>query len=157
MKLKQITLALFTVFSASLFAQEDWKLVTSSNDVNFYQKKVLCTNGEDMTNSFFLLKVENTNTAAVDVSWKVERYAGERCLTCQYDFVSRKHPILAGESIEGTCGMYNRPELKFMEEKLETHDHGKHDKHHKHAAEGEKKYTFELKKIAVEVSIAGQE
>lgn len=156
MKLNQLALALFTLIGTTLFAQEDWKLVTSSNDVNFYQKKVLCTNGEDMTNSFYLLKVENTNSAAVDVSWKVERYEGERCLTCQYDFVSRKHPILAGESIEGTCGMYNRPELKFMEERLETHDHGKHDKDHKHV-EGENKYTFELKKIGVEVSIAGQE
>lgn len=93
------------VFS-NISAQSEWQLHSEKNNVFIKTQKAACNDvANGIHKELILLKFENTNAYAVNVSFRKELWYNGKCLNC--DNISEEHIInvslKANEVLEGNC------------------------------------------------------
>jgi hypothetical protein len=119
--MKIVSTFLLSMSFALIMAQktdftQDYTLLKSENKVNIYQKSINCNleNGK-INNDLIFLKVENTNSHSVTVTWHYDLYFDNNCISCgdnvEYDF---KITLKPGESVEPKCIINDPTTLKIF-------------------------------------------
>lgn len=92
----------------------EWKLLESKSNVNIYAKLQTCIVPADaMDSDYYLIKIENNNSVAVDVIWKIDKWYDGRCYTCNTaEYTGHTFKIPANKYIEGECGRNKTENLK---------------------------------------------
>lgn len=105
--------------SLTINAQEtDWKLYKETNGVQVYQMTKEChDDANGLHQELILLKVINTTSQNMKVSWTLEAWYDNKCTTChnpddpEYQFSVK---VNAGESVSGSCDISEGQTLKIF-------------------------------------------
>ncbi len=88
---------------------EGWTLLQSENGVEIYSKEVVCNPaGNDVQAEVILLKVVNTTSQKVRVSWHYQIAYDGVCKTCSNDEYRIELELGPNQTIENTCNYNNR-------------------------------------------------
>ena len=85
--------------------QDGWKLIKSENGVNIYQKEADCELENIPDEKRYLIKIENTNSSAVQVEWDTRIWYNDKCINCDDNSGEQHHTfrIEANSILAGNC------------------------------------------------------
>ncbi|MFL5754650.1 MAG: hypothetical protein ACJ76F_14650 [Bacteroidia bacterium] len=120
--------AMLLLLLVSAFTGDERKTVYAKNGIEISYVKSECKLDNSFNQSWFLLRVKNTTSKKVTLSWKVDLYnQNNACVNCnaQNDEDVYSVSLLPGEIREGNCDFKCPPALRIVSQLLdvETKDH----------------------------------
>lgn len=110
MKLIISTFILFILGSFSSINSIDytteWKQFKTLDNVEFFYKYADCHFDTNFDRQLILLKMENKNSEAVEVSWRHNNFYGNRCEGCDFpndEEMNHSQKISGNSTEEGVC------------------------------------------------------
>lgn len=98
------------------YNKTEWKLYKEIDGVKVYFK---IEDRHDVKHGihkeYLLIRIENTNSESVDLTWKDEIWYDGKCVSCEStsDEFNKSIKINSGVSVEGDCSANNFPELRI--------------------------------------------
>lgn len=109
------------LFSGTAFAQDvtdqptDWTLLEQQNGVKISYKYSDCTFHKfNWRQGWYLLRIENTKSDPVTISWDEEMWFNNVCKTCNVDEYHKTITIGANETKSGQCDLEHNRELTIF-------------------------------------------
>jgi len=108
------TLFSLSFFLIQAFTGAEWKSYKSTSSVDVFYRTEEC---HDVANGFhreyILLKFVNKTDKALYLTWQLERYENNACVTCGKAEYKYSYVVPAGKSVEGTCGSDSKQLIIF--------------------------------------------
>lgn len=116
--MKYFILIAFALLSfGSLHAQESnpaWKLYAEKDGVKIEYRQSDCHIDNSFHQSWYLIRLTNSNTSSVYVNYDMDLYYNEVCKTCGKNEYKYGQKLAANEVMEGICDFKTLPNLKIF-------------------------------------------